>query len=102
MTDSPVAAANARTMWKREIPPIAEMPSRVNSSARWLSINQSAFWAGFMDNGLRPKHPHHDRFAGAPFDSPCARVGGREAEPGGVLLPLCGKYQPRRRWQRSI
>src|ERR1700729_4369174 len=73
MTDSPVAAANARTMWKRETPPIAATSSRVNSSARWLSINQSAFWAGFMDNGFRSKPAQYDQFAHAPFDSPCAR-----------------------------
>src|ERR1700694_3416358 len=73
MTDSPVAAANARTMWKREIPPTPAISSRVNSSARWLSIYQSAFWAGFMDHGLHSKRPHHDRFAHASFDSPCSR-----------------------------
>src|ERR1700749_5030216 len=73
MTDSPVAAANARTMWKRETPPIAATSSRVNSSARWLSINQSAFWAGVMNNGFRSKPAQYDRFAPAPFDSPCAR-----------------------------
>src|SRR5712664_699378 len=73
MTDSPVAAANARTMWKREIPPIAEISSRVNSPARWLSIYQSAFWAGFMDHGLHSKRTHHHRFARASFDSPCSR-----------------------------
>src|ERR1700687_85685 len=73
MTDNPVAAANARTMWKRETPPIAAISSRVNASPRWLSINQSAFWAGFMDDSLRSKLEHHDRFARASFDSPCAR-----------------------------
>src|ERR1700682_3272485 len=73
MTDSPVAVANARTMWKREIPPTPAISSRVNSSARWLSIYQSAFWAGFMDHGLHSKRPHHDRFARAAFDSPCSR-----------------------------
>src|SRR5664280_156765 len=72
MTDSPVAAANARTMWKREITPIAAIPSRVNSSARWLSINQSAFWAGYMDSSLDSKRRHHDRFARVSFDTPCS------------------------------
>src|SRR5882724_345270 len=72
MTDSPVAAPNARTMWKREIPPTPAISSRVNASARWLSINQSAFWAGFMDSGLHSKPAHHDRFARASFDSPCS------------------------------
>src|SRR5665213_1005148 len=73
MTGSPVAAANARTRWKRETPPIAAISSRLKASARWLSINQSAFWAGFMDNSLGSKHRHHDRFARAAFDSPCCR-----------------------------
>src|SRR5258708_7754784 len=72
MTDSTVAAANARTMWKRETPPTPAISSRVNSSARWLSINQSAFWAGFMGHGLHSKRPHHNRFARASFDSPCS------------------------------
>src|SRR5712692_9833392 len=72
MTDSPVAAPNARTMWKREIPPTPAISSRVNASARWLSINQSAFWAGFMDDSLHSKLEHHDRFARASFDSPCS------------------------------
>src|SRR6202789_45810 len=79
MTDNPVAAANARTMWKRETPPIAAISSRVNGSARWPSINQSAFWAGFMDHSLRSKQAHHDRFASASFDSPCSLE--RLAEP---------------------
>src|SRR6266576_2442782 len=73
MTDSPVAAANARTMWKREIPAAPAISSRVSWSARWLSINQSAFWAGFMDHGLHPKPAHYDRLPGAAFDSPCSR-----------------------------
>src|ERR1700731_2164217 len=72
MTDNPVAAANDLTMWKRETPPIAATSSRVNGSARWLSINQSAFWAGFMDHSLHPKQAHHERFASASFDSPCS------------------------------
>src|ERR1700694_13091 len=72
MTDSPVAAANARTMCQREIPPIVAISSRVNSLARWLSINQSAFWAGFMDDGLHSKRAHHDRFAPASFDRSCS------------------------------
>jgi hypothetical protein len=76
MTDNPVAAANDRTMWKRETPPIAATSSSVSGSARWLSINQSAFWAGFINDGLRSKHAHGDRFARPAFDSPCAHAGG--------------------------
>ena len=34
---------------------------------------QSAFCAGFMDQGLPSKRAHHARFAAAAFDSPCAR-----------------------------
>src|ERR1700722_637503 len=75
MTDNPVAAANARTIWKRETPPIAATSSRVSASARWLSINQSAFWAGFMNNGFRSKHAQCDRFARVSFDNPCAGEG---------------------------
>src|SRR5260370_2568189 len=82
MTDSPVAAANARTMWKREIPPIAEISSRVNSSARWLSIYQSAFWAGFMDHSLHSKPAHYDLLPRASFDSPCSRRALRETGTG--------------------
>src|SRR5882757_10737587 len=98
MTDNPVAAANARTMWKRETPPIAAISSRVNASPRWLSINQSAFWAGFMDDSLRSKLEHHDRFARASFDSPCfhSSLGNRNRTRW--FLPLRGKYQRRRRW----
>src|SRR5664279_1804866 len=73
MTDNPVAAANDRTMWKRETPPIAAISARVNAQARWLSTNQSAFWAGFMDHSLHSKQAHHDRFASTSFDSPCSR-----------------------------
>src|SRR5258708_891712 len=73
MTDSPVAAANARTMWKREIPATPAISSRVSWSARWLSMNQSAFWAGFMDHGLHSKPAHYDRLPRAAFDSPCSR-----------------------------
>src|SRR6266566_529309 len=72
MTDSPVAAANARTMWKREIPATPAISSRERLPARWLSINQSAFWAGFMDLSLRSKPLHYDRFASASLDSPCS------------------------------
>src|SRR6266702_3994472 len=78
MTDSPVAAANARTMWKREIPTTPAISSRVSSPARWLSINQSAFWAGFMDLGLHSKPAHYDRLPRAAFDSPCSRSPFRE------------------------
>src|ERR1700726_487479 len=72
MTDNPVAAANARTMWKREIPATPAISSRVKASARWLSMNQSAFWAGFMDDGLHSKRAHHGRFALASFDRSCS------------------------------
>src|ERR1700757_2801989 len=48
MTEKPVAAANARTMWKRETPATPAISSSVNSLAKWLSIYQSAFWAGFI------------------------------------------------------
>src|SRR5947209_5399523 len=34
------------------MPAMPAISSRVNSSARWLSINQSAFWAGFMEISL--------------------------------------------------
>src|SRR3982074_3461376 len=59
-------------MWKREIPATPEISSRVNASARWLSINQSAFWAGFMDDSLCSKPLHYDRLADGSFDSPCS------------------------------
>src|SRR5216683_63218 len=72
MTGNPVAAANARTMWKRETPPTPAISSSVNGCARWLSIYQSAFWAGFMDHGLHSKRPHHARLRRASFDSPCS------------------------------
>src|SRR5664279_1147172 len=72
MTDSPVAAPNARTMWKREIPPTPAISSSVSGLARWLSINQSAFWAGFMHLGLHSKRRHCDPSARAAFDSPCS------------------------------
>src|SRR3984893_3530390 len=85
MTDNPVAAANARTMWKRETPPIAAISSRVNASARWLSINQSAFWAGFMDDSLHSKLEHHDRFARASFDSPCSHFVVWKLEPDAMI-----------------
>src|SRR5258706_15853620 len=81
MTDSPVAAANARTMWKREIPATPAISSRVSSSARWLSMNQSAFWAGFMDHGLHSKPAHYDSLPRAAFDSPCSRSSSAELEP---------------------
>src|ERR1700730_5863556 len=86
MTDSPVAAANARTMWKREIPPTPAISSRVSSPARWLSINQSAFWAGFMDQSLHSKRRHHAGFARASFDSPCCRPRLCETGTGGGLF----------------
>src|SRR5947199_6004084 len=104
MTDSPVAAANARTMWKREIPATPAISSRVSSSARWLSINQSAFWAGFMDHGLHSKPAHYDRLPRAPFDSPCSRSPFRETGTGRMrphLLPLFGKVRRLHRWQRA-
>ena len=41
----------------------AAISSSVNAPARWLSINQSAFWAGFIDGSFPSKRPHHDRFA---------------------------------------
>src|ERR1700730_17127241 len=85
MTDNPVAAANARTMWKRETPPTAAISSRVNASARWLSINQSAFWAGFMDDSLHSKLEHHDRFARASFDSPCSHFVVWKLEPDAMI-----------------
>src|ERR1700730_11088760 len=72
MTGNPVAAANARTIWKRETPPTPAISSSVNGCARWLSIYQSAFWAGFMDNGPHSKRPHHARLPRASFDSPCS------------------------------
>jgi hypothetical protein len=59
-------------MWKREIPAMDETSSRVNASARWVSINQSAFWAGFMDDDPHSKRPDYDLFARASFDSPCS------------------------------
>ena len=60
-------------MWKRETPATPRSRRGSTRSARWLSINQSAFWAGFMDDGFRSKPVHHDRFARAAFDSPCCR-----------------------------
>jgi hypothetical protein len=60
-------------MWKREIPATPAIWSRVSSSARWLSINQSAFWAGFIDHGLHSKPAHYDRLPRAAFDNPCSR-----------------------------
>src|SRR5258708_6175018 len=53
------------------MPAIAATSSRVNASARWLSINQSAFWAGFMDGSPHSKRPYYEGFAQASFDSPC-------------------------------
>ena len=61
-------------MWKREIRRRRRRSRRASgSSARWLSIYQSAFWAGFMDFGSRSKRSHHARFADASFDSPCCQ-----------------------------
>src|ERR1700730_2823953 len=91
MTDSPVAAANARTMWKREIPATPAISSRVNSSARWLSINQSAFWAGFMDDGLHWKRTQYERFARASFDSPCSHAPFRKLEPDAMVASALRK-----------
>jgi hypothetical protein len=34
-----------------------------------------------MDHSLASKHPHHDRFASASFDSPCSLAHARPAEP---------------------
>src|SRR3982074_3502670 len=68
-------------MWKRETPPIAAISSSVSAFARWLSIYQSALWAGFMDNNFRSKHPHHVRSARASFDRRCS----------GTNVPLSGK-----------
>src|SRR6266851_514208 len=85
MTDSPVAAPNARTMWKREIPPTPAISSRVNASARWLSINQSAFWAGFMDDGLCSKLAHHDELERASLDSPCSHSLLFQLEPDAIV-----------------
>src|SRR5436305_10525663 len=73
MTDKPVAAAKARTMWKRDIPAMAATSSSVSSPARWLSINQSAFSAGFISSSPHSKPLHYDGFARASFDRPCSR-----------------------------
>src|SRR5260221_12271277 len=69
-------------MWKREIPATPAISSRVSASARWLSINQSAFWAGFMDHSLHSKPAHYDRLPRASFDSPCSRRALRETGTG--------------------
>src|SRR4051812_33435797 len=110
MTDNPVAAANARTRWKRETPAIAAISSRLNGPARWLSIYQSAFWAGFIADGFPSKHPHHARLPRASFDSRCSRGGEslfRSAEiadsrnnnrPAGNTIPIvhtaCAAFDP--------
>src|SRR5260370_3090796 len=80
MTENPVAAANARTMWKSEMPATPAISSRVSCWARWLSINQSARWAGFMG---RPSFEARAlwSFAGAAFDSPCSASGRAKREP---------------------
>src|SRR5712671_4276097 len=85
MTENPVAAANARTIWKREMPATPAISSRVNASARWLSINQSAFWAGFMDDGLHWKRAQYERFARAWFDNPCSCAPFRKLEPDAMV-----------------
>ena len=39
--------------------------SSVSGSARWLSMYQSAFWAGFMTDSFPAKQPHYDADAHA-------------------------------------
>src|SRR6478735_1339750 len=95
MTENPVAAANARTMWKRETPPIAAISSSVNAPARWLSIYQSAFWAGFITSSFRSKPSHHDRQHHALF-GPRIRLRHHRQDRGGLLQ----QDQYRRRHQR--
>src|SRR6266702_589614 len=85
MTDSPVAAPNARTMWKREIPPTPAISSRVNASARSFSINQSAFWAGFMDDSLCSTLAHDDEVERAPLDNPCSHSLLFKLEPDAIV-----------------
>src|SRR6059058_2343090 len=87
MTENPVAAANARTMWKRETPPIAAISSSVNVPARWLSIYQSAFWAGFIGHCFRSKRSHHDRLPRASFDRRCS------CDAIAALVPLDGNWR---------
>src|ERR1700754_1828662 len=58
-------------MWKRETPATPAMSSSVNGPSRWLSIYQSAFWAGFMTNSFPAKRRQYGRFSPASFDRPC-------------------------------
>ncbi len=46
--------------------------SSVSGAARWLSMYQSAFWAGFMDVGFLSKCRHCARSRGAPLDRTCS------------------------------
>src|SRR6201999_4413756 len=75
-------------MWKRETPATFEISSSVSGSARWLSICQSAFCAGFIDHGLPLKRGDDARFAASAFDSPCAH---RARTATGRSLPHRGK-----------
>ena len=50
----------------------AETSSSVNGPARWLSMYQSAFWAGFIGDGFLSKRPHHERLPRAAFDRRCS------------------------------
>jgi hypothetical protein len=86
MTGNPVADANARTMWKRETPPIAAISSSVSGPARWLSMYQSAFWAGFMADSFPSKRRHLERLRRASFDSPCSLHPWRAPSHVGVRL----------------
>src|SRR6266542_2812492 len=72
MTENPVAAANARTRWKRETPATPATSSSVSGPARWLSMYQSAFWAGFMTDSFPTKRSDYDRLRRVSFDNPCS------------------------------
>jgi hypothetical protein len=61
-------------MWKRETPPIAGDLVERQRSARWLSMYQSAFWAGFM--AQLPAKRRHLAACAARFDSPCSSAAG--------------------------